>query len=64
LYSNANRIYARAQIMDLVYKDYRDISDRTVDSHIRNLRKKLSALTIKNDLIRSIYGVGYKFEPI
>lgn len=64
LYSNANRIYARAQIMDLVYKDYRDISDRTVDSHIRNLRKKLSVLTIKNDLIRSIYGVGYKFEPI
>jgi two-component system response regulator BaeR len=64
LYSNANRIYARAQIMDLVYKDYRDISDRTIDSHIRNLRKKLSTLTMKNDLIRSIYGVGYKFEPI
>jgi len=64
LYSNANRIYSRAQIMDLVYKDYRDVSERTVDSHIRNLRKKLKVLPLENDLIRSIYGAGYKFEAI
>ncbi|MBL4660521.1 MAG: response regulator [Alcanivoracaceae bacterium] len=64
LYSNANRIYSRAHIMDLVYDDYRDVNDRTVDSHIRNLRKKLKKLSLENDLIRSIYGAGYKFEPI
>ncbi len=64
LYSNSNRIYSRAQIMDLVYQDYRDVSDRTVDSHVRNLRKKLKKLSLENDLIRSIYGAGYKFEPI
>ena len=64
LYSNDNRIYSRAQIMDLVYQDYRDVSDRTVDSHIRNLRKKLKELPLEHDLIRSIYGAGYKYEPI
>jgi len=64
LYSNCDRIYSRNQIMDLVYHDYRDVSDRTVDSHIRNLRKKLKELPLENDLIRSIYGAGYKFDPI
>jgi len=64
LYSNANRIYSRAQIRNIVYQDYRDVGDRTVDSHIRKLRKKLKALPIENELIRSIYGAGYKFEPI
>jgi len=64
LYSNANRVYSRAQILDLVYQEYRDISDRTVDSHIRNLRRKFKVLALENDLIRSIYGAGYKFEAI
>ncbi len=64
LYSNSNRIYSRAQIMDLVYQDYRDVSDRTVDSHIRNLRKKLKTLPLENELIRSIYGAGYKFDKV
>lgn len=63
LYNNSNRIYTRNQIMDLVYHDYRDVSDRTVDSHIRNLRKKFKVLPIEHDFIRSIYGAGYKFEP-
>jgi two-component system response regulator BaeR len=63
LYTNSNRIYTRPQIMDLVYHDYRDISDRSVDSHIRNLRKKLKVLPIVHDFIRSIYGAGYKFVP-
>jgi two-component system response regulator BaeR len=64
LFSNPNRIYNRSHIMDRVYNDYRDTSDRTVDSHIRNLRKKLKALPIEHDFIRSIYGAGYKYEPI
>lgn len=64
LYSNPERIYSRAHIIDIVYQDYRDLSDRTVDSHIRNLRKKLKTLPLENDLIRSIYGAGYKYEPV
>ncbi len=62
LYSNPNRIYSRAQILELVYHDYRDVSDRAVDSHIKNLRKKLKIFQLKNEMIRSIYGAGYKFE--
>ena len=64
LYSAPNRIYSRAQIMDLVYQDYRDISDRTVDSHIRNLRQKLAKFGLQAEFIRSVYGAGYKFESV
>lgn len=64
LFSNPNRIYSRNHILDNVYNDYGDISDRAIDSHIRNLRKKLKALPIDHDFIRSIYGAGYKYEPI
>lgn len=63
LYSHPNRIYSRGQIMDLVYADYRDVSERTVDSHIRNVRSKLAKFRLQAELIRSIYGAGYKFEP-
>ncbi|HBN89362.1 response regulator [Rheinheimera aquimaris] len=63
LYSHPNRIYSRSQIMDLVYQDYRDVSERTVDSHIRNVRSKLARFSLQSDIIRSIYGAGYKFEP-
>ncbi|MEW8280427.1 MAG: winged helix-turn-helix domain-containing protein [Candidatus Thiodiazotropha sp.] len=36
--------------------------DRTVDTHVKNLRKKLNAVTPDEEIIRSIYGVGYKLE--
>ena len=62
LYSQPNRIYSRGQILDLLYSDFRVLSDRTVDSHIRNLRKKLAGLNTEQEMIRSIYGLGYRFE--
>jgi len=62
LYSHPGHIYSRQQILDRVYSDYRILSDRTVDSHIRNLRKKLATLQTPEELVRSIYGAGYKFE--
>ena len=49
--------------IDLVYNDYREVSDRTVDSHIRNLRKKIAGLGLNDEVIHTIYSVGYKFEP-
>lgn len=61
--NSPGRIYSRQQIIDSVYSDYRVLSDRTVDSHIRNLRKKLRKLCPQTDLIHSIYGLGYKYEP-
>jgi len=62
LYHHPGRIYSRESIITLIYQDYRVVSDRTVDSHIRNLRKKLSTLSNGTEYIRSIYGVGYKYD--
>jgi two-component system response regulator BaeR len=56
------RVYSRAQLMDHLYTDQRVVSDRTVDTHVKNLRKKLNAVTPEEEIIRSIYGVGYKLE--
>ena len=39
------------------------VSDRTVDSHIKKLRRKIEAVDPRTTLIQSVYGVGYKFEP-
>jgi len=63
-YHNPRRIYSRQHIMDRVYQDYRVVSERTIDSHIRNLRLKLTQLSPDQDLIQSIYAVGYKYEPM
>ncbi|WP_163835609.1 response regulator [Spartinivicinus ruber] len=63
LYMHPNRIYSRENIIALVYSDSRIVSDRTIDSHIKNLRKKLTILNDKHNYVRSIYGTGYKFDP-
>lgn len=56
------RIFSRQFIMDHIYSDYRVVSDRTVDSHIKKLRKKLSEVEPNIEFIHSIYGAGYKFQ--
>ena len=55
-------IYSRAKLMDSIYDDHRIVSNRTIDSHIKKLRKKLIAINNGEDIIRSVYGVGYKLE--
>ena len=57
------RIFSRTQLMEFIYQDHRVVSDRTIDSHIKKLRKKISAAVPEQELIHSVYGVGYKFEP-
>ena len=61
LASHPGRIYSREQLMDQIYTDHRIVSDRTIDSHIKKLRKKIAALSPDKELIGSVYGVGYKF---
>ncbi|MEW8263559.1 MAG: winged helix-turn-helix domain-containing protein, partial [Candidatus Thiodiazotropha taylori] len=56
------RVYSRTQLMDHLYTDQRVVSDRTVDTHVKNLRKKLNAVSPEEEIIRSIYGIGYKLE--
>jgi two-component system, OmpR family, response regulator BaeR len=62
LVAHPGRIFSRQQLMDHIYADQRIVSDRTIDSHIKKLRKKLDDVDPQNELIRSVYGVGYKFE--
>ncbi|MDX9989301.1 response regulator [Thiothrix unzii] len=62
LYKQPGRIFGRDQLMSKVYSDNRIVSDRTIDSHIKKLRKKLSEILVNQEVIHSVYSVGYKFE--
>ena len=52
----------RNKLMDHIYPDQRVVSDRTIDSHIKNLRKKISIVFPDTEVVHSVYGVGYKYE--
>ncbi|CAN7679393.1 response regulator [Variovorax sp. LjRoot130] len=56
------RIFSRARLLELAYEDDADVSERAVDSHVKNLRRKLSSAAPSHDWIRSVYGVGFAFE--
>ncbi len=62
LSSQPGRIFSRDQLMDAMYRDERIVADRTVDSHVKKLRRKLAEVVPAEELIHSIYGVGYQFE--
>ena len=51
------------QLLDKMHEDYREVSDRAIDSHIKNVRKKIAAVGADPDTIASIYGVGYRYTP-
>lgn len=61
LNNRPGQIYSRNQIMDLAYADMRDISDRTIDSHVKNIRKKIKNIGINNTVLDSVYGAGYRY---
>ncbi len=56
------RVFSRDAIIQAAYDDHRIVSDRTVDSHVKNLRRKIDEAGGNAEMIRSIYGVGYKLE--
>jgi len=62
LFNHQDKIYSRNQLMDKIYQDSRIVTDRTIDSHIKNLRRKLHEINDESECIKSIYGMGYKFE--
>lgn len=57
-------VFSRQQLLDAVHADFRDVSDRAVDSHIKNLRRKIEAVAADAERIASVYGVGYRIESI
>jgi len=50
------------QLMDAMYRDERVVADRTVDSHVKKLRRKIAEVVPDEELIHSVYGVGYQYE--
>lgn len=62
LTARPGRVLSRTQLLDLLYADNLDISERAVDSHMKNLRRKLAEALPGTEPIRSIYGVGFVFE--
>ena len=63
LASQPGRVFSRVQLLDSVHGELRDVSDRAIDTHIKNIRRKLLAICANDDCIVSVYGVGYRFEP-
>lgn len=62
LSSEPGKVFSREQLLNHLYDDYRVVTDRTIDSHIKNLRRKLEALDAGQPFIRAVYGVGYRWE--
>jgi len=56
------QVFSRAQLLDLASQDSLDVTDRAVDSHIKNLRRKIGAILPEVDAIGSVYGLGYRFD--
>ena len=55
-------IFSRDKLMDTMYSDHRIVSNRTIDSHIKKLRKKLASISDGKDWIQSVYGCGYRIN--
>jgi two-component system response regulator BaeR len=55
------RVWSRAQLLD-VFSGEKDVFDRTIDSHVKNVRKKIAQYFPELDLIQAVYGIGYRLE--
>jgi len=55
-------VKSRDALMDAAYDDQVYVDDRTIDSHIKRLRKKFKAVDQSFDVIETLYGVGYRFK--
>jgi two-component system response regulator BaeR len=62
LAGSPGRIFSRSQLLELAYPNGSEVVDRAIDSQIKNLRKKLAVDIPEQELIHSVYGVGYRFE--
>jgi len=55
-------VKTRNQLLDIAYSDDVYVDDRTIDSHIKRIRRKFRAVDPKFDSIDTLYGVGYRFD--
>ena len=59
--THADRVYTRRQLLDLVWGDHVFVEERTVDVHIRRLRRALAPAQLEN-LVQTVRGAGYRFS--
>ena len=59
---NPHKIYTREELLEKVIDESYDKLDRVIDTHIKNLRKKIEIDSKKPKIIKTVYGVGYKLE--
>ena len=64
LMKRPGRVYPRAQLADLCAQQGEPAFDRVIDSHIKNVRKKIARVLGDTEVIHSVYGVGYRFEIV
>ena len=57
---NPGRAFSREYLLERIWGDDTFVTDRTVDTHVQRLRKKLGD---EAELIRTVWGIGYKFQP-
>lgn len=62
LVKHPGRVFSRDQLLEHMHDDGRAITDRAIDSHVRNIRRKLEQACDGDSPIRSVYGVGYAYE--
>src|SRR5450830_2082403 len=55
------QVFSRDQLLNHVHDEYRSVTDRAIDTHIKNLRRKLEPFFPSHNAIQAIYGVGYVF---
>jgi two-component system response regulator ChvI len=55
-------VKSRNQLLDIAYQDDVYVDDRTIDSHIKRMRRKFRTVDQNFDVIETLYGVGYKYE--
>jgi two-component system response regulator ChvI len=64
LVSRPGVVKSRNALMDAAYNDQVYVDDRTVDSHIKRMRKRFKSIDSEFDMIETLYGVGYRFKEI
>lgn len=55
------RVFTRSKLLEAAFPEALDVNERAVDGHIKNLRRKLAAVSPSHGWIRSVYGVGFSF---
>jgi two-component system response regulator BaeR len=56
------RVFTREALLNAMHQEFRDISERAIDTHIKNVRRKVKLLAPARGFIHAMYGVGYYYE--